>query len=164
MDKNWRGFSAGKLLTDSCLLCVNFRQNLNPCLFMYCTRHMTTSTSCVWLKLKSTSIGWFHPLCLLQSSAISRTHNSLTLNQVNAQTGKHVLHISRPNPCVDICAYAQSHEWVNNNEQRIKTITSLWWRTMQHQILCKPGSLLAVMYALFWCMLNTRLPSRERLC
>ena len=68
-------FSAGKLLAASSLHCVNCRLNLNPCFFTYCTCHVTISTSCVWLK------GWFNPLCLLQSIAISRIHSSLILNQ-----------------------------------------------------------------------------------
>jgi len=62
-------------LPASSLHCVNCRLNLNPCFFTYCTCHMTISTSCVWLK------GWFNPLCLLQSIAISGTHSSLILNQ-----------------------------------------------------------------------------------
>ena len=58
---------------------LNSRLNLNLCIFMHCTCHVTSSTSCVWLK------GWFDPLSLPQSIAISRTPSFLgltvTLNQ-----------------------------------------------------------------------------------
>ena len=100
IDKQCYAFSAGKLLAASSLHCVNCRLNLNPCFFTYCTCHVTISTSCVWLK------GWFNPLYLLQSIAISRTHSSLTLNK-KCTKSKHVLCISGLAPCVDICAYAQ---------------------------------------------------------
>ena len=57
----------------------------------------------VWLRVKCTLIGWFHPLCLLQSTAIFLSNSKST----NDQIGKHVLQVSRPTPCVEICAYAQ---------------------------------------------------------
>jgi len=110
MDTYCHGFSAGKLLAASCLNC-----RLNPSLFTYCTHHVAISTNCVWLKVKCILIGWFHLKCLWQSLAISRTHSSPTLNQANAQTGKQVLCISRPTPCVDICAYAQI-SWVGKQK------------------------------------------------
>ena len=75
MDKQCYAFSAGKLLAASSMHCVSCRLNLNLCFFTYCTCHMIISTSCVWLK------GWFNPLCLLQSIAISRTHSNPTPNK-----------------------------------------------------------------------------------
>jgi len=72
VDRQCLGFSAGEPLAGSCLHCVNCRLNQRPCLFTYCTCHMTTSTNCVWLKANCTLIGWFHPSCLLHSIAILR--------------------------------------------------------------------------------------------
>jgi len=49
-----------------------------------------------------------------------------------------VLRISGLAPCIDICAYAWMPEV--KNARRMKTTTSLQWRTIQYRILCKPGS------------------------
>ena len=99
------GFSVGDLLAGFCLHFVNCRLNLNPCLFTYCTSHVTVSTSCVWLKVKCALMGWFYLPCLLQPIAISRIRSSLTLNQQMHRQANMCCVWSTP--CVDIRAYAQ---------------------------------------------------------
>ena len=132
IDKLCYAFSAGKLLAASSLHCVNCSLNLSPCFFKYCTCHVTISTSCVWLK------EWFNPLCLLQSTAISRTHSSLTLNQKMHKQQTCVAYKWACSLCRHLCL--RSDVIRKKNARRIKTITSLRWRTVQYRILHKPGS------------------------